>query len=253
MGLFCMTNELLAMRIRDGDKASYEMLYNGVSRLLNQMALSFFLRNENRCSACGVTLDDLRQTAFFALPMAIKAFNPDKGLTFTAYLSFPIKKLFSAAIGFRTAINPLDLTVDSKVISDNGEEADILDFTPDKAAEEAFKAIEASIYQDGLHQALNAALSEIPTAAAEVIRMHYLAGKTLGTIANESGEDLDSVQKLSRKGMAELRKAKAKKHIMAFFDEVVSEKAYNGVGFSAWKAYGSVPERLVEAVERRGD
>lgn len=62
-----MTNEELAVRIKDGDTACTEKLWKNLYRLLYKIAAGIYTQKRERCAAAGVTLEDLLQECFFAM------------------------------------------------------------------------------------------------------------------------------------------------------------------------------------------
>ena len=61
----------------------------------------------------------------------------------------------------------------------------------------------------------------------------------------------ERARQLQAKSLRTLRRPEHTKRLKGFMDEIIQSKAYQGTGFEAWKARGSVEERLVEYYEER--
>lgn len=77
MIILSSTNEELAIRIKNGEKELYTQLWENTYKLLYQKANSFYYSNTELCRSCGVELEDIQQTCYFALCDAVEAYKTD--------------------------------------------------------------------------------------------------------------------------------------------------------------------------------
>ena len=79
----------------------------------------------------------------------------------------------------------------------------------------------------------------------------YFDGMTLAEIGAKENISPERARQLQSKSLRTLRRPEHTKRLKSFMDEIIQSKAYQGTGFEAWKAKGSVEERLVEYYEER--
>ena len=79
-----MTNEQLATLSKSGHSEFLSPLWENTHRLIEQMIWNEF----SRLQGAGVDLEDLKQNSFFVVLLAVRYFEPEKGLKFTSYLPY---------------------------------------------------------------------------------------------------------------------------------------------------------------------
>ena len=96
-----MSNEELTISIQSGDDTLFPQLWEQTRRFIYQAANRYYIRYEGRCIACGLTIEDLQQEAYFALMDAVRAWTPESGYKLLTYLNYPLKNCFNGLCGLR--------------------------------------------------------------------------------------------------------------------------------------------------------
>lgn len=91
-----MTNEELAMRIKNGETELSEQLWFRVLPKVKKYACQY---KDYGKQTNWVELDDLIQSGFLAMMDAVKHYDPAKGYEFEAYLKFPMIEHMRKCIG----------------------------------------------------------------------------------------------------------------------------------------------------------
>lgn len=247
-----MTNEELALSIQSGNTALYPQLWEQVQHLIATKAYNYYCRFEGPCTRSGVTLDDLIQSGFFAMLDAVKAYDPESGYTFNAYLNYPLCNTWNSMTGRRQRV-PDTLnqctSLDAPVCSD-GEECDLNGLIPDPTAIEDMDRVIDHAFQGELSQALTEALEKIDEKPRHVIRSRYFEGKTLQEIGEQMGVNRSRVQQFETKGMNQLRHSRIRRSLESFREEIISRHAWYGTGLNAFRSnQASSPERAVERAD----
>ena len=210
-------NELVRV-IQEGREDLIPELWDAVRRLIAFHAKRFSL--EKDLGRYGVDLNDLIQNGYFALLEALRKHDPDKG-SFTNYLQYHLKNAFMDAIG-RTDRKRLDMlnrckSFDELIDPSDPEGDTIFDLIPDPH-DDTGELIER-LYNDGLHEALEAALATIPQGEADIIRAAYWKGMSLTAIAEETGTTFSEIHNAHAKGLRHLRKGLTRAEIERYIDE----------------------------------
>lgn len=241
------TNEELTLQVQQGDNAAIEALWEAVKKLCYQRSFVWFNHYRERCTAAGVTLDDLQQESFFAVLTAAKAFDPDKGFKFTTYLRYHFKNRFEYLVGIKGNIAPRPLNGANsldKLLDDSDEGGGTRgDMIPDPAAEAALQEAEDAQFEQQLAAAVRQALASLPDREREAVTLHHLQGLTYKGAGDALGVPAERIRQLCAKGLRLLRYPQCSRLLLPFVDY---GQSYGGTGFQAWKHSGSVEERLVE-------
>lgn len=72
-----MTNEQLAIRIKEGDKDLIPQLWDNVSKLLKSLCNKLHITSIEKCTKAGVTIDDIFQESYFAMLDAVEYYKPE--------------------------------------------------------------------------------------------------------------------------------------------------------------------------------
>ena len=187
------TNEELVLAFQQGDSKALERLWKANQGLFSQICFRYYREFGDVCQRCGVQLEDLQQETFLALREAAQSFNAAKGKKFSAWLGWYVKNRFLGLCGLRGSKRLLNESVSLDLPVGEEGEAQLGDFQSDPGAEEAFDQAEQSIYQQQLHDALEAELDTLPGECAEVIRRVYFGGETRKEIAHQMGCKEDRV------------------------------------------------------------
>lgn len=158
----------------------------------------------------GLCIDDLMQEAFFALVLAVQAFNEHREYKFITYLSNALKWHFLRFVKQDKSRHEL-LTLDEPASSDGDGEATRCDLLSDEAAPEAFEAMLDSVALSGIFDEACRILSEyaknhnsrIPYDA--YITDYYRHGMTYKQIADKRGVSPESVRTGIKRALRVLR------------------------------------------------
>ncbi len=244
------TNEQLAIAGQDGDQQAIAQLWKQNKGFMCAWCYRFYECNRDRCAAYGVELSDLQQETFFAIIEAIKAYKPEQGHSFLAWLKFPLKNRCNALLGMRGNKAPRLLNGCGSLDETIGEDKDtaIIDMIADPSAGEEFESAEDREYNRQLHEALAQAMDTLQEKHRDILQWRYYDGLTLQQCGERMQCTPEYTRQLSKQAIYRMRKGQAMKILNRFLDE--SSRAYTGTGFQAWKNGGSVQERIAERVER---
>lgn len=258
------TNAALAALAAAGNAFALGQLWEINQGFVRQQLRRWYDQNRPVADAAGLGFDDLVQEGYFAVDYAAKHYNAEQG-SFTTYLSYALLKQIRATTcgehtrsiptedGRRVLVsaNPLNSCSSLDLPLDGEDEGSSTrgETIPDPAAAQEFQRAEDSIYTDELHTALEEALSKLATRQADVLRRHYFEGQTLKEISQEDGTTLNAAQHREQAAFVALRR---NPKIQRWREDIISCRAYQGTGFSAWANIGSVEERILEELERLG-
>ena len=96
-----MTNEELAVIIKQGNTQLMERLYLQNKGVIYQYAYWYYTKYRTRCDSSGIVMDDLIQEGYFALCDAVQAYKPESGYKFLTFIKYPIQNRFNALVGYR--------------------------------------------------------------------------------------------------------------------------------------------------------
>lgn len=183
-----MSNEELAVLIRDGDNARILELWQQCNAFIWKQARREIYRLEGRR---GVDVYDLAQSGFLAMLDAAKSFDANAGFAFMTWLGFKIKTAFQEAAGCRTKrqmMEPIDNSVSLETPLTDDENADVLgDLIIDTAAEKAIDAVAEADMAQRLHGALENALATLPQEQADALRTKYYEERPADARACQKG------------------------------------------------------------------
>lgn len=165
------------------------------------------------CTYCD--LEDLKQTGFFGLLEAITRFDPSKETRFLTYLEWWLRHVFDVAVLGPVRYYykkhhrlPTITSLDTQVDEDG---TTLYDLTEDPRGLQAIHDVERRIYNEQLHNALEAILGRINEHYADVIRRIYFAG-----------EQDENLKKLQYKAEVALRRCVDKRELQQFLDSYVA-------------------------------
>ncbi|MCL2336435.1 MAG: sigma-70 family RNA polymerase sigma factor [Firmicutes bacterium] len=183
-----MTNEALALQIRQGRTDLFDALWEQNTGFIYTQANKAFNKHFERCHCCGVELDDLLQTGFFALRDAVQTYDENKEPNLLAYFKYAFRKRFCALIGLRTTKrNPLDESASLNEMLDGDAEAQPLYLLADPDSEQMFASVFDDVFRSELYAALAEAMDKLPVNSAAAIRGRWLEGKKQKQVAAEMG------------------------------------------------------------------
>jgi RNA polymerase sporulation-specific sigma factor len=234
----------LAILIQSGDDDYIAQLWIQVRAFVVKKAILFFGKLGGRC---GVEVDDLIQSGYFAVEKAAKYYKADSGWKYLTYLGHTLKNVFREAAGLRTSKrDPLNNCMSLDEVIGEDSEATRLDMLADPDGEAPYNIILDDQLLIYLQNALDEAISKLIHDRAKVIRDRYFLGKSQKQIADEMGVTSSYVCFLEQEGLHRLRRDR---NIQAFYDGILSEEAYHGTGYTAFKeTQASSVERAFEHV-----
>lgn len=169
-----MTNEELAERVRDGDRAALLELWRQVER--------FAYGQARRWTGYG-EMDDLMQAAFLALLEAVEGYDSSAG-KFTTWYGLALKGAFTAATGQRTKRERLDPLRSAVSLDDVLEDRLLEEVIPDPEAEAAFQEVEERDRRERLRTLVAELLAELPEPQRAAVVGKYWYGQRVDPAAH---------------------------------------------------------------------
>ena len=249
------TNEELAMLVKSGDNEAAAQLWEQTRRLLYGLFYKRYNEHRERTAAAGITQEDLQQEAYFALLEAVQAFSPEKGYRLTTYFGFLVMTRFASLVGLRTPAQrkrPLDNAESMDEALPGAEDITRGEVIPDPSALQMLRGVEDDLYTAQLHSALEVCLASMEAGHAAMLRARYYKQLTAVQIAAATGYELATVRQLEQRAMRAARHPQNMRRLRQYREEIMTVHAYHGTGFNAWKNGGSVEERAIEHLERKG-
>lgn len=167
----------LAARLKSGKPGAALELWEAVRRFVELKA-----RDRARVPGCRAQADDLIQDGFLAMLDTAAGYEPGEGYGFLKALSFSLRKAFAAEEGTRStrrdALQYADST-EAAAYQDDPEGPTVGELLPDDGAALAFVGVEYVDFLDYCRREIGAALDTLPPEYADLLRLHYLEGRTL--------------------------------------------------------------------------
>lgn len=233
-----MSNEELVTAIQAGETERMGDLWEQVAGLVKWKANHVMTALDLRGNPCGVELEDLMQSGYIAMVESVHYYNPESGVAFSTCLIKRLKTIFAEITGYRTKSGqnePLNnsLSLD-KTIDDETEGATLGELVPDPKAAATMQAIDERVWQDQLHEALEAALAALPEQSADVLRLRHYQGLSVADVGQLRGTTPENVRQLESKAIRQLRKLSVARHLRPFYDF----DFYCGTGLGAFQRTG---------------
>lgn len=247
-----MTNEELCAVYKAGDTAAAATLWEKNKALLAVILRRLCVRYDRRIGAAGMTPEDMEQEGYFIVCEAARRFDPARGAKFSTVLSYAAINRVRAVLGLSTQSGrraPLcrAASLDEPLQDDEGGDTARGELIPDERAQAAFESVEDRLYTQRLHEDIEATLKEIPAEQAETLRLVYWKGYDRRQLAAHMGCTPEKAKSAEYAALVSVRR-KARR-LNAYFDDIRTSRAYQGVGFVAWSRSGSVVERITEQIE----
>lgn len=244
------------MRIRNGEKELMSELWENTYKLLYLMSDKFYNSNTERCRACGVELEDIQQSCYFALCAAVQAFETESGYKFTTYINYSFKNAVAALLNGgrrRQVTDPLNNASSLDMPISDETETTRANIIPDERAVQDFEDAENDVFNDELHEALERAMQKACNEReATILRLMYWDGKTYQSIAETLNISASYVGTAYHNALRHLRYPHVR-FILQPYAEFIKTHAYHGIGVTAFRTSGtSSVERTVELWENRG-
>ena len=250
-----MTNEELAAAIQAGGADDLKpVLYDRVKHLMYKMCGQYYSQYNERFSACGAELADLRQECYPAFIKALDAYKPDSGLAFTSYLNYPVKNAVNAILGIRNkdGINtkPLDncKSLDQIIRAEDNENMTLSDFVADDTAQEAFEKAIDRIADERTREIIFRALDKLEAPLRDVIVKYYFEDKTLQCIAESRDVSMETIRHRKRQALNKLSRDAS---LRILYEEQRIDTYLHFTARNYSRAYFE-GQKLINAIERRG-
>ena len=159
--------------------------------------------------------DDLVQSAYFALVRAVEQYPEDSPYNFTTYLNYHCKNEFRSVIGIRSSKREPSLRSLDAPLTAEGDFS-LVDTVTDEAAANDFFDVENKVYNEQLHNALEAAMISLPEHQRFVLKTHYYECKTLKEIAEILKCNDSYPRSMKETALRTLRRGKAMKRLRDF-------------------------------------
>lgn len=230
-----MTNEELVEKIQAGDDSLTLQLFNQNRGFIHLKARKWAALVESRPDC---EMEDLMQSAFFAVLEAAKDYDPEKG-AFLTLLNWKLAKVFPDACSAYTAAqrqDPINSALRfEKPISDD-DSAEFGDTVPDQR--NGIEEAEEAIYNEYVTEAVHRAVDSLDDERQQLcIDMRYFQGKTQKEISelwNVSGQYVSQVERLG------LRRIREGEHIQELSEIYYGSRDYfRGTGLTAYRQTGS--------------
>jgi RNA polymerase sporulation-specific sigma factor len=249
-----MTNEELAILIRQGRQEYIPQLYQQIEKFLRSKANSFYRKYLDRCSKSGVELCDLIQEGYFAMLDAIKWYKPETEYKFLTFLDYPILNHFNALAGLRTAggrNEPLNnCTSLDEPVREDMEDVSLGDAVQDENSQIPFEEFEESECQKALHTALVHGMEELTAEQRTAIQCRYYEKKTYDQTGAIIGCSRERVRQHEAKALRVLRKPRIARTLIPFLYDEMEARAYRGTGLTSFRNTGmSATERTAERMD----
>ena len=220
-----MTNEELAQAIQQGEQL-FPQLWEQTRLFIFQAANSYFRRLEARCTASGVTVEDLCQEGYLALVDAVTAYDGEYKLL--TWLKYPLLNHFNALVGYRQRnMAPLNRAQSLDAELPGTEGFTIADTIPDPMAAEAFLDAEEALFIADLRRDLERVIDTLTPARAEAVRGTFFEGLTLAQLAAKSTVGPEQIRQRRAQGLRDLRKYHCRQWLMGYREHIL-EGIYKG-------------------------
>ena len=211
-----MDNEII-LEIKNGRADLMEQLWLQLEKLIFWYAKKYYTGLSAYGSVPGgVEIKDLVQCGYFGLLEAVEHYQPEQGASFTTFLLWYLRKAFQDCIG-RTERRWNDPLNNYKSLYDPLYDDDgtiLLDTVSDGKSYSL--PVEARIFKEQLHKALDDALCLLPEKESSVLRAVFYEGKSQKEIAAEVG--CKNIYAIKREALNHIRNSSSKRKLEAFID-----------------------------------
>lgn len=207
--------EDLVHRLKIGEPGAALKLWEAVRRFVGMRATAFTSHPD-----CRVRFDDLMQAGFLAMLDSVEQYDFSReNSSFLSLLTYTLKSHFAAEAGIRTskrdAMQYAD-SIEDSAYRDNPDGETVGELLPDDGAALSFLGVEYADFLDYCRREIGASLNTLPTKYANLLKLHYLEGRTLEEAAPLCG--FSSKQAASEAEYRALRRLERGSHRRALYD-----------------------------------
>lgn len=254
-----MTNEQMVKLVHQGNKKYMSLLWDK-NRWFIFHLFSKLLRcnpvNAQCMIAAGLTIEDLKQEAYFILLNAVDSFDASGGYSFLSSLYYATKSQFFNLIGMNTAkgrndpFNKADRL--ERKIDFDGNSVTVGEMISDERAIYALETVENKEYLGQLTEVVQGALSRLKSSQRLVLEKAFFQEKNYRQISKEIGIPYHTVKQRRDSGLRALGRGKNYILLLPFyFSEDVPSVAYHGSLLSFKEHQASSTERILLYKERQ--
>ena len=212
-----MTNEELAVRIRQGEKDLTGELWDQIEKFVRYTANRQLHRLPE---GAPVEFGDLYNAGYLAFVRAVELFDAERDASFITLLALTLKTAFLEAAGYRSERQRRDplhgaISLETPLAGDE-DDFSLGDTVTDAGAVAAYESAEERIFQEQLHNEMEDALSQLPERQESVIRRRYYAGDTLQAIGDDLHITQESVRQIEGKALRYLRRPQIRRRLQSF-------------------------------------
>lgn len=246
-----MTNEEMALSIQAGNTSLLLPLYKQNMGYIHQQATRWMSAFRHQPD---FDLEDLKQSAYFAIYEAAMKFDPERG-KYISLLNWTLRTAFEEACGVyleRQRQDPIksSLRLEEPIFDDEGY-ATLSDTIADP--QDDMEAVEDAIYAAYVSDTVRKAVDSLGERQRLCIAMRYFQDKSQKEIGEQLHVSSQRVHQIEWDGLRRLRKCKYTPELSEIY--YGSRDYYKGTGRTAYMRTGtSTPERELlrkEEFERR--
>lgn len=232
-----MSNEELAVMIQQGKTEYCGELWQQVYKFICYKVKRATALYSDRMIEIGVTDEDIIQDCYFAMLEAVKLYNSDYKVKFTVYLSYHLKNVINANLGFRTAAGRNDLQAQGISLDETvGTDDNLLlsNTIPDEKAEQAISNVDEKLFNEQLHKDLQQAMyCNLDYWQRFCIKKYYYAGQTYEQIGKQVNISIWQVREYIKTGLRKLRYCK---QLTEYRNEIINNGSFKGTGYTTFKS-----------------
>lgn len=205
-----MSNEELALRIKNGETDFYLELWLQVRNFVVKQAIQY-------SKTSGYEVDDLIQSGFLAMVKAANNYDPAGGASFIHFLSFHLHNEFDAAngIGHKRNRDPIEHAISLNTPLDDSQDAATLeDLQPDPR--DPYEEAERRIYLEQLQHELTRIIGSLPEDQQRIITYRYYEGLTMEKTGAKLNKSFSDVRALEYKALQEMKR---QRELRQFIDD----------------------------------
>jgi len=201
-----MTNEELAVLIKNGDDGYLPQLWEQVRRLI-AMKARLYMDRHSTDEYTWFEIGDLIDSGYFAVIDACRLYEPGRG-SFLTILDYALKTTFAEVSGTRTSKwrhDPLRTakSLEAPIFTDSDDDTTLLDVL--SAGIDDIENLIESVYTQDLHAALDDALSTLPSNERRALVLKYYFNIDYSEQAREGEFSKQYIANLASDGLWKIR------------------------------------------------